>query len=192
MSNYDIDNWSLAERINSKQYQCGHCSEKVASGTGYYHRDYSNVLIYICPHCGKPTFFLANKQIPKPLPGRSIKNLPQDINDVYGEMRESYSAGAYTGVVLLGRKLIMHLAAVNGANQNQSFESYVNYLGDGGYVPPPANKSLGYIRKIGNQKNHELILGTENEAQKVTKFVESLLYFLYELKDDLEIKEDEE
>ena len=86
----------------------------------------------------------------------------------------------------------MHLAAQNSAKENQSFEFYVNYLSGGGYVPPPADKSLGYIKRLGNQKNHELVLGTEVEAQKVTKFVESLLYFLYELKEDLEIREDEE
>ena len=191
MSSYNIDNWNLAEKIDSVKYRCGHCNESVASNTGYYHADYSNVRIYICPHCGHPTFMMANKQIPLPLVGRSIKNLPADIDKVYGEMRECFSVGSFTAVILLGRKLIMHLAAQNGAEKNQSFEQYVNYLAKGGYVPPPADKSLAYIKKLGNQKNHELVLGSEAESQKVTKFVESLLYFLYELKDDLEIAEDD-
>src|SRR6266571_1027495 len=137
MINYDIDNWSGAGRIDSLQYQCGHCGEKVASGKGYYHTDAVLARIYICPHCGRPTFFLSKEQIPKPLVGRLIKNLPPDIAEVYREMRESLSVSAFTGVVLLGRKLIMHLAAQNGAKQNESFEFYVNHLASGGFVPPP-------------------------------------------------------
>jgi hypothetical protein len=58
------------------------------------------------------------------------------------------------------------------------------------YLPPNADKLLEYMRKLGNEKNHEIKLGTQDEVEKVIKFAEALLYFVYELSNEFAVETD--
>jgi hypothetical protein len=46
------------------------------------------------------------------------------------------------------------------------------------------------MRKLGNEKNHEIKLGTQDEVEKVIKFAEALLYFVYELSNEFAVETD--
>lgn len=182
------DHWRSATGISAINYVCGYCGNKVGSHTGYYHET-SSAKIYICPECGFPSLFCAEMQVPGPLLGREIKNLPDDVGKIYFEIRESIKNNILTGAILLGRKLIMHIAvSATGAPENKTFEFYINHLKEKNYIPPNGEKILEYIRKTGNQKNHQIKIGILEEAEKILRFIEGLLIFIYEFPSEFEEK----
>ena len=78
--------WQNHNNLNPKEFLCGFCGCKVGSNTGYVNgHDPANELIYICTNCGLPTLFFQSNQYPGPLLGRSIKNLPADVEQIYKE-----------------------------------------------------------------------------------------------------------
>jgi hypothetical protein len=100
-------------------------------------------------------------------------------------MREASKAALWTASVLLGRKLIMHLAVdIAGAKPGETFVKYVEHLKAQHYIPPKSEKWLTLVKNLGNETNHEIKLATEDEATQVMKFVEILLAFMYEYADD--------
>jgi hypothetical protein len=123
--------------------------------------------------------------------GREIKGLEPDVQEVYKEIRETAKDGCYTATILLGRKLIMHIAVEAGAEEGKTFKEYVNFLASKHYVPPNAQKLLDYMRELGNEKNHEIKLGSPEEVQKIVKFVEALLYFIYEIETEFNDETDD-
>jgi hypothetical protein len=71
-------------------------------------------------------------QIPGIAPGARVENVPSEVNE---ESRRCVAANSPTASVLASRKLPMNIAVSNGANEGESFISYVNYLNES-YVPP--------------------------------------------------------
>ena len=81
----------------------------------------------------------------------------------------------------------MHLAVdIAKANEGLSFAEYVGHLKSSNYIPPNGDKILGYIKDLGNEKNHEIKIGNEEESQKILKFIEGLLIFIYEFPSEFE------
>lgn len=81
----------------------------------------------------------------------------------------------------------MHLAvSVAGAGEGETFVSYINHLKTKGYVPPNGEKWIEKVRELGNEKNHELKIGNQEEAARILKFIEILLIFIYEFSEDTE------
>lgn len=74
----------------------------------------------------------------------------------------------------------MHIAVAEGAEEGLSFVRYVEYLADKGYVPPHGIVWVDYIRKRGNEANHEITIMTYEDAKALVSFVEMLLRFIYE------------
>lgn len=177
----DWSKWVNAGQLSPRVYSCGYCgSNSSISHTGYYHKTDTRAHIYICG-CGMPTFFFAGKQYPGPILGRNIKALPEDVEKIYKEIRGSIKDSLYTGALLLGRKLIMHLAVdIAGADEGKTFVAYIEHLEKSGYIPPTGDKVLTYMKDRGNEKNHQITIGTKEEAEKMLKFVEVLLIFMYE------------
>lgn len=176
--------WQSSSTLMPREYTCGYCGNQVGSDKGYFNNTYSKkAYIYLCSTCGQPTFFdTQDNQLPGPLIGRSINHLPENVKALYKEMRDDVRNGSYTSAILLGRKLIMHLAVdVAKASEGETFVKYVEHLKASGYIPPNADKALEYMRKLGNEKNHEIKVGSKEEAEKVIKFVEMLLIFMYEV-----------
>lgn len=187
---FDWQNWNQLSNLSSISYICGFCGDRVGSASGYFNM-HNSARIFICTNCGCPSFFFEGNQYPGPLIGRDIQNLPPDISEVYRELRDSIKNADYTAAQLLGRKLIMHLAVnVAGAKEGDTFINYVTHLKNAGYVPPNSDSALEYMRTLGNETNHEIKIGTKEQAEKIIKFVEMLLIFMYELPNEFpEIEE---
>jgi hypothetical protein len=138
--------------------------------------------VYICPHCTKPTFFDHEKnQYPAVRMGRDVGGVTdEDVLRLYEEARASTGVGAFTGAVLLCRKILMNIAVRREATPNQRFAYYVNYLDKAGFVPPNGRKWVDRIRSKGNEATHEIPSMTQEDAEQILTFTEMLLRFVYE------------
>lgn len=172
--------WSNAAAKSSHQYTCGWCGNLVASAIGYVSKVRHSEDIYICPHCHNPTIFVGLKQVPGVAFGTSVKHLPADVEALYGEARQCAAAACHTAAVLICRKLLMNIAVAQGATTGQTFIAYVEYLANGGYVPPNGKGWVDHIRKKGNEATHEIVLMSSVDAEELISFSEMLLKFIYE------------
>ncbi|QDK48170.1 DUF4145 domain-containing protein [Limosilactobacillus reuteri] len=185
--NTNYNKWK-SDSVLEKSYVCGYCGREVSSDRGmpliidepgkvsYQSGDG----VYICTHCHMPTFIYEDIQVPGNRFGSPVKNVPDEVNDVYEEARSSFAAGAYTGVVLLCRKLLMHIATNLGADVGLRFIQYVNYLNENHYAGARSEQWINQIRQFGNQANHEIIINSKEEAQRIIKFCEMILKLNYE------------
>jgi len=179
--------WSKPQVLPPLSYQCGFCNNIVSSVSGYkagHQKDGSGkqlAAVYICPHCGGPTFVDPNGNHMPDVPfGTSVNHIPEDVAKLYDEARRCTSAGAYTAAVMLCRKILMHLSVEKKAKTGESFAYYVNYLANQGYVPPNGKDWVDHIRKKGNEANHEIVTMSRDDAKDLIVFLEMLLKFMYE------------
>jgi len=186
---YDLNdnNWHQLSNHRAKRYKCGFCDEKISSEKGYNiggNTDGSGRAIgfvYICTRCGGPTFFPpSGDQIPGPKIGNDVGFIPKPVKEIYNESRQCYSQNCFTASVMLSRKILMNIAVEQGAEENLSFFKYINYLSDKGFIPPNGGNWVDYIRKNGNEANHEIKSMNEDDAKKLIQFVELLLKFIFE------------
>lgn len=124
--------------------------------------------------------------------GNPVNSLPQNIGQLYSEIRSCTSAGAYTASVLACRKLLMHLAVEQNAPPGKSFMVYVEYLRDNHYLPPGGEDWVDHIRKAGNEANHEIKLMEQQQASELISFIEMLLKFIYEFPARLDATADQQ
>ncbi|WP_413981415.1 DUF4145 domain-containing protein [Leuconostoc mesenteroides] len=178
-----------SEKIMEATYKCGYCGSKITSDEGMYLGELSsygqnkNSLpqgVFICTNCKLPSFIYNGIQVPGINFGNSVNNIPDNVNSVYEEARKSFSVGAYTGVILLCRKLLMHVGVNFGAEENKNFVYYVNYLKDNHYVSQNSGEWIDSIRKFGNVATHQIVVNTKEDAEKMIKFCEMLLKMNYE------------
>lgn len=199
---YDFDSrfkngtfkWDESEMVNFN-YTCGYCGAYIASNKGMplITLDYQGrgavtrgAGVYICTNCHMPTFVYKGVQVPGNRYGSSVKGVPDSVNKVYEEARSCYAANAYTGSVLLCRKLLMHVAVDLGADEDLRFIEYVNYLNDNHFVSVKSHDWIDQIRKYGNDANHEIHVNSQQDAQMILKFCEMLLKMNYEYPSMLE------
>jgi hypothetical protein len=173
---------------------CGHCSHNVAmqifSSTSYLIniQGFGTKLEYEykigwCSLCGKPSLYnvKSNKWLPQSKPYDDVKFLPPDIQSLYDEIRNSYATSAFSCSIMASRKLIMHIAVNLGATPGDNFKNYVNFLDKNNYTPKNSSGWIDKIRDAGNEQNHELIIASKDDADRILKFVQSLLKIVYEL-----------
>ncbi|WP_018592607.1 DUF4145 domain-containing protein [Terrisporobacter glycolicus] len=183
--------WKETIHLECKNYICGYCGLNVGNDRGF-HTDerigmlggsYREYNIYICPKCNKPTFFDdKEKQYPGVKIGSNIQNIThEEVVDLYKEARNCFSVDAFTSVALCCRKLLMNISVNLGANENESFFYYVNWLDKNMYIPPNSKGWVDQIRKIGNNATHEINIISKEDAEKTMKFIEMLLKIVYEL-----------
>jgi len=180
-------NWKSYQQMINRSFICGHCSDKVASDRGYKlgrGSDGSGTQvggIYLCPNCHGPNFVTQDeKWIPGQPFGRSVKNVSENLNQLYEEARRCAKENCFTATVLLCRKMLMNIAVAQGAAENLKFIEYVNFLADNGYVPPNGKKWVDHIRIKGNEATHEIQMMDQGDAKDLLFFTEMLLIFLYE------------
>ena len=182
--------WIDTKSVVSKQYICGHCGNSVASENGYYADFNPSALILdtnnqeyllICHYCLRPTYFdVNNNQIPGPIYGNSVSDVPENVEILYNEARNCLSCNAYTASVLCSRKLLMNIAVSKGAEMGKTFFEYVNFLSDKNYIPPDGGDWVDHIRKKGNEATHEILIMKREDATELITFIEMLLKFIYE------------
>jgi hypothetical protein len=174
--------WRNVETLESNAFTCGFCGHLVSSDVGYHPFDpyAKNWNIFICSHCKKPTFFCNGKQHPGVSPGADVGSLPNEIEKLYLEARNSVAADAPTASVLAPRKLLMNIAVSKGAQEGKQFVEYVEYLAEKGYVPPDGRGWVDHIRSKGNEANHKIALMTHTEAKELIDFSEMLLKLIFD------------
>jgi hypothetical protein len=178
--------WINVVGIIPRPYTCGYCGNTVAPDRGYQASRHTQLgqeysFIYICSGCRQPTWFDgAERQWPAPSWGARVAALPPDVNALYDEARRCMSVSAYTTAVMACRKMLMHIAVDRGANTDQSFRYYVDWLAEHHFVPPGGEGWVSQIRTIANEANHEIVLLTRDVAERLLSFVEMLLKFIYE------------
>lgn len=172
--------WHQQQDIGSRSYTCGYCGNVVASAVGFRHHQQPDRRLHVCPHCDEPSYLSNARQIPGVAPGAEVKAVPGEVDALYREARNCVAASAYTGAVLLSRKILMNLAVAQGATAGQSFLDYVQYLADKGYVPPQGKGWVDHIRKKGNEATHEIRAMSKADSEELILFVEMLLKFIYE------------
>lgn len=171
--------WKNVNQLKSIQYTCGHCGNIIATRDGFYSND--NQAIYLCTHCSQPTHFNGRgAQYPDVAPGNDVGHLPEDLAELYKEARNCVAASAYTGSVLLCRKLLMNIGVKQGAEIGKPFIHYVNYLAEQGYIPPNGRGWVDHIRKKGNEATHEIALMSKSDCEDLIAFSEMLMKFIYE------------
>ena len=175
--------WQGITHVPAFRFVCGYCSTTVSSTWGWATRvlpqGHASANVRICPECNKPTF-LYGGQIPGVPFGSPVQSLPKDLETLYDEARSCTAAGAYTPAVLATRKILMHIAVDKGAKEGESFQSYVEFLAEKGFVPPNGQGWVDHIRKKGNEANHEIRLMNAADAKDLLVFTEMLLRFDYE------------
>jgi DNA-directed RNA polymerase subunit RPC12/RpoP len=179
--------WNGKNGLPSLAYKCGYCGNKVSSVNGYkagLHHDGSGqqiAAIYICPHCGGPTFRDTDgNHLPGVPFGSSVSHVPEELEKIYDEARRCTSNSSFTAAVLLARKILMHIGVDQGAEEGKSFLHYINYLAEKGFVPPNGKHWVDHIRKKGNEANHEIVIMNKQDANDLILFIEMLLKFIYE------------
>lgn len=177
--------WTRAESMHPARYTCGYCGHLVSSekgtklttGNG---QQYGGV--YFCPDCNCPTFHYPDEdaKVPDTSFGNPVANLPENLLCLYEEARTCTANGAYTGSVLLLRKMLMNISVEQNAEPGKSFVHYVDFLADNHFIPPNGRPWVDHIRKKGNEATHEIALMTRSDAKELITFVEMLLRFIYE------------
>ena len=173
--------WNNLSVVPPRSYTCGYCSHLVASERGL---STNNPLIglNVCPECWGATFFDARgRQWPGALFGNAVAAAPDDIRLLYQEARTVCSDGGFTACILLCRKILAHVAVANGGDVDGRFIEHVNWLISERLVPKGAESWLDYVRRKGNEANHEIVIMSKQDAQGVLRFVEALLRSVYEL-----------
>lgn len=177
--------WYSTANLGNRGWRCGYCGRDVGGNVGYRRESGDGKRIYICPHCENPTAFIENDdgavgQYPGVAYGHEVEHLPVSVSAIYGEVRRCIQYTAYTSAVLAMRKLLMHIAVEQGAEEGKSFVSYVEFLDENHWIPPNGKEWVDAIRKGGNEANHEIVVATEDDAKQLLDFVEMLLKFVYE------------
>jgi uncharacterized protein DUF4145 len=174
-----VRSWNNIQSTAARPYQCPYCGKEIASEKAFSsgHGDW----IHVCPLCTNPTYFTyEGDQFPDVSPGEDVAHVPPDVDALYREARDAIGAGAYTGAVLLARKLLMNIGVAQGAKEGESFVAYVEYLADKGFVPPNGRGWVDHIRTKGNEANHEIVVMARTDAEELISFIEMLLKFIYE------------
>ncbi len=180
--------WGGTSQIWAHSFICGNCGKSVSENDGYTAvvRHLGTTTgrpawsILICHHCGMPSSFRLDEQVPGPPFGNEVEHLPDDVKGMFKEARECCKVNSFTAAVLCCRKLLMHIAVSKGAESGKSFLDYVNYLADSGYVPPDGKGWVDHIRQKGNEANHEIVIMRQKDARDLITFSEMLLKMIYE------------
>lgn len=172
--------WYQAQAVQDVAYTCAFCGNQVGALEEYQRLEATD-RVYICATCQAPTVLWGGNLYPSPHFGRTVQGLPPDVAALYDEARGCMSVPAYTGSVLLCRKILMHVAVEAGAKAGLKFIEYVEYLSDQHYVPPNAKGWVDHIRQKGNEATHEIVQMSKEEAEQLISFTEVLLQLMYEL-----------
>ena len=165
-------------------YTCYFCEESVSGVVVRHYKNGDNgQLIHwlLCPNCSHGSVKDRDNNVyPILVTGEKISGLSGIVKKSYEEAKICFSVQAYTACELLCRKLLMHIAADKGAEEGKSFQYYIEYLQDKGYVSSPMKSWVDLIRQHGNISAHEIEEPNKQRAENTLTFTALLLKFIYE------------
>lgn len=177
------------DTINAREHRtveltCGHCGREtharhLATFAG------SNAVWLLCP-CGRPSTAIKHgrtgnliSQWPGPREYHAGDDWPPQLQRLFEEASAVLAASAPTSAAMICRKVLMVAAHEQGADEDQSFLDYVNYLTDEALTFPQAKTAIDRIRNIGNDANHEVDFVEPEEAREALQITHYLLGALY-------------
>ena len=75
----------------------------------------------------------------------------------------------------------MHISVEKGAEKNKNFFYYVEFLSENHYMPPNGKRWVDYLRRKGNEINHDIVISSKEDASALIEFATMLLKFVYEM-----------
>jgi len=136
----------------------------------------------LCPNCKRGSVYNSEIGIsPGSAFGPNIEGLPKDIENAYNEARNCMQVSAFTAAELICRKIIMHIAVEKGDKQGKSFQSYLDYLQNKGYIATTMKDWVDLIRQHGNKSTHKLDSPDQERAESTVIFTAQLLKSIYEM-----------
>lgn len=190
--------WRGDPHMRQNDFTCGYCNRHTSSNKGLmlyenhgYSEQHNNYGVYVCTYCEMPSFLWEDTQVPGRKFGNEILGISDTVSHLYDEARNSFSVNSYTAVLLVCRKLLMHIAVELEAEPDKSFKYYVDYLSDNNYITSRSDKWVDAIRQYGNQKTHEVTIASREEAERIIKFVEMILKTNFEYPSMMENPEQE-
>ena len=109
----------------------------------------------------------------------SAEDFKKEIVAAYTEATKCLSSDLYTSTVMNCRKILMLVARDRYADAGKSYEYYINYLEEGGYITKSMKNWISPIRKCGNDANHKTNLINNKDAFIVFMWVAALLCRIY-------------
>lgn len=177
---------------------CCYCGNKVAMiiQEKYYRSDargnkiFSEPCFYTgyCPECGHPLIKNDESKITIPTPRGfdNVQHLPKQVEELYNEIRDSYSVRAYTCCVIAGRTLLANIAVEQGAEENRSFVYYVDYMVENFLPKSNSRPWVDKVRQLGNDSAHKYVIAEQERAKVSIKFLEAILKNVYEFPNSIE------
>ena len=165
-------------------YTCGHCNRPVSGvvvSTYYTGTGGHSIQWILCTNCGSGSVLSDGTLYPGSTFGPVIEGLPQDVLDAYSEARNCYSINAFTATELMCRKILMHVAVEKGAKEKETFEFYLNFLSEQGYITPPMKEWVDLIRQHGGKATHLIEKPARKRAESTLMFTAELLRLIYEM-----------
>lgn len=165
-----------------KGFVCGHCGTRVSGAVvAAYGDSFQRVEWLLCPECERGSVANGSSINPGVPFGPAINGMPDDVKQAYEQARRSMAARAYTGVELICRKILMHVAVEKGAGPGLKFIEYIGYLEQQGYVTPPMKPWVDVIRRHGNSAAHDIEEPNHVRAESTLMFTAELLRLTYEM-----------
>lgn len=135
-------------------------------------------------------------QHPAPRSGRHIDDLPDDVADLWRQIRDAQAADAPALAVMGCRKMLIHLAEDASRRDVESgevegeplrfgrFTNAVVYLEEHHWLPKGAQKIAHAIKEDGDEVNHLRSLPDQKEADTTIRFTATVLANMYEVPSD--------
>lgn len=140
-----------------------------------------------CTSCGMGLVRNHSNVSPSTPPLKTPKGVPDAEREVWEEARACLGVGAYTGAVMLFRKVLFHMAVTQGLpakdekDRAPSFAECVESLQRQGVITPRMRPYVDSIKDVGNEANHEINPIEPDDALRLGKFVQHLLQTAYEM-----------
>lgn len=135
-----------------------------------------------CPNCGDGAVQRMDGNVhPGVAFGVKLEGLPAEVDVAYTEARNCMVVDAYGACELLCRKILMCVAVEKGAEEGDSFSSYLTYLGKKGFITDAMMGWVEIIKEHGNKATHTIEKVDKGRAESTIMFTAELLRIVYEM-----------
>ncbi|GFN40551.1 MAG: conserved hypothetical protein [Marine Group I thaumarchaeote] len=177
----EIGHPSYSQPTGTHSYQCGHCDHQTSGRVVAFYPSNGVNKWLLCTNCAKGSVLTSAGIIfPASKFGSSVEGLPGIVQKAYDEARLCYSVGAFTACELICRKILMNVAVDKGADENDSFVNYLDFLKTEGYITEAMMSWVSLIREHGGKSTHYIAEPEKTRAESTLMFTEQMLKIIYE------------